>query len=41
MAQLIEPHLAPDQTKHSYEGLVALGVIAWNLSLVPAEERRA
>ena len=39
LAQLIEPHVAADETKHSYEALVALGAIAWNLSLVPAQER--
>jgi hypothetical protein len=41
LAQLIEPHMVADETKHSYEGLVALGAIAWNLSLVPAQERGA
>jgi hypothetical protein len=39
LAQLIEPHVEPDETKRSYEALVALGAIAWNLSLVPAQER--
>ena len=39
LAELIEPHLAPEETLESYKALVALGAMAWNVSLVPAEER--
>ena len=39
LAQLIAPHAVDDETRSSYEALVALGAIAWNLSLVPAPDR--
>ncbi len=41
LAQLIAPHAVDDETRSSYEALVALGAIAWNLSLVPAQDRDA
>ena len=39
LAQLIAPHAVDGETKSSYEALVALGAMAWNLSLLPAQER--
>lgn len=39
LAHLIAPHAVEGETKSSYEALVALGALAWNLSLLPAEER--
>ncbi|HUP59254.1 MAG TPA: hypothetical protein VNA69_02415 [Thermoanaerobaculia bacterium] len=39
LAQLIAPHTVEGETKRSYEALVALGALAWNLSLLPAQER--
>ncbi len=39
LAELIEPHLAPEETRESYGALVALGAMAWNLSLMPPEDR--
>jgi hypothetical protein len=39
LAQLIAPHTVEGETKSSYEALVALGALAWNLSLLPTEER--
>jgi hypothetical protein len=39
LAQLIAPHAVADETKSSYEALVALGALAWNLSLLPTQER--
>ena len=39
LAQLIAPHAVDGETRSSYEALVALGAIAWNLSLVPAQDR--
>ena len=39
LAQLIAPHTDDDETRSSYEALVALGAIAWNLSLLPAQDR--
>jgi hypothetical protein len=39
LALLIAPHAVDGETKSSYEALVALGAIAWNLSLVPAKDR--
>lgn len=40
LAQLIAPHAVEDgETRSSYEALVALGAIAWNLSLLPAQDR--
>ena len=39
LAQLIAPHAVDDETRSSYGALVALGAIAWNLSLVPAQDR--
>jgi len=39
LVQLIAPHAVDDETRSSYEALVALGAIAWNLSLVPAQDR--
>jgi hypothetical protein len=39
LVQLIAPHAVGDETRSSYEALVALGAIAWNLSLVPAQDR--
>ena len=39
LAQLIAPHAVGDETRSSYEALVALGAIAWNLSLIPAQDR--
>lgn len=40
LGELISPHIAPDETRESYGALVTLGALAWNLSLVPAGERR-
>jgi hypothetical protein len=39
LAQLIAPHAVDDETRSSYEALVALGAMAWNLSLLPAQDR--
>ena len=39
LGQLIAPHAVDGETRNSYEALVALGAIAWNLSLVPAQDR--
>lgn len=41
LAQLIAPHAAPDETRDSYAALVALGAMAWNLSLFSRKERSA
>ena len=38
--QLIEPHLdLEEETLDSYKALVVLGIMAWNFSLLPSEER--
>lgn len=40
IAELIEPHhLASEETRDSYTALVALGVMAWNLSLFSPAQR--
>jgi hypothetical protein len=39
LAQLIAPHAIEGETRSSYEALVALGAAAWNLSLLPVQER--
>jgi hypothetical protein len=31
--------MAPGETRDSFEALIALGAMAWNLSLLPGEER--
>jgi hypothetical protein len=38
--ELIEPHFdAEEETLDSYKALVALGIMAWNFSMSPPEER--
>jgi hypothetical protein len=38
--ELIEPHLdLEEETVDSYKALVVLGIMAWNFSLFPPEER--
>jgi len=39
LTQLIAPHVAPGETRDSYAALVALGAMAWNLSLFSGKER--
>jgi hypothetical protein len=39
LGRLIAPHAAAGETRESYEALVALGAIAWNLSLFPMTDR--
>ena len=39
LAELVEPHADPDETRESYEALVGIGAMAWNLSLMPAADR--
>ena len=40
--ELIEPHLdLEEETLDSYKALVVLGIMAWNFSLFPPEERTA
>jgi len=39
LAELVAPHATPDETRDSYEALILLGAMAWNLSLVPGGER--
>lgn len=39
LSELVAPHVAEDETRDSYEALIVLGAMAWNLSLVSAGER--
>ena len=41
LADLVAPHAEPDETRKSYENLIGLGAMAWNLSLLPDDERFA
>jgi len=41
LTQLIAPHVAPGETQNSYGALIALGAMAWNLSLFSRKERSA
>lgn len=38
---LVSPHRTPHETRDSYAALITLGAMAWNLSLMPVDERLA
>jgi hypothetical protein len=39
LAELISPHVVAGEPRESYEALVALGAMAWNISVLPEQER--
>lgn len=40
LIELIEPYVDEPETRDSYEALVVIGVLAWNLAILPESERR-